>query len=576
MCDDRMAQIVDRAVRQVYSFDAESGLIGYANQTALHTIGYSADELRGHTMLELLPELDAQAFATLLSAVREGDQEPGTVETVHRRRDGTTYPVEVAIRALDTTPPSFVAYVLDVSERRKRDDELQRLAYFDALTGLPNRVLLHDRLQQAAAQADRTGKLLAFMLLDLDRFKVINDTLGHRVGDLVLEAAAQRLLGCVRKSDTVARLGGDEFAVIDSNHTDVEGAAILAQRIMTAFTRPFTVEGFQVFSGTSAGITIYPSDTREVDRLLQNADLAMYRAKEHGGNTYQFYTPAMNTAIHERLLLENDLRRAIEHKELLLHYQPEVDLRTGDIVGVEALLRWQHPQHGLLYPGRFLPVAEESGLMVPIGEWVLKEACVQSRAWQTAGLPPLLLAVNLSARQLRQANLVTAVTGAIEQAGLAPGHLELELTENAKGVTTNLDGLHGLGVKLALDDVGTGYSPLSYLKSYPIHKVKIDPSFVRDVTSDPNSAAMTRGIIALAHSLRLSVVAEGVETAGQLEFLRRNRCDGAQGYYFSPAVPAGEFDRLFREVMRSSAGLSFGSGSARGVWAFWSRQRQVA
>ena len=576
MCDERLAQIVDKAVRQAYIFDAGSGLITYANETCLRHSGYAADELYQRTMLDLLPELDSQTFKTLLPEVRDRAQETGTVENVHRRKDGSTYPVEVTVRALDSTPPAFVAYVLDVTDRLRRDKELQRLAYYDALTGLPNRVLLQDRLRQAAAQADRTGKLLGFMLLDLDRFKVINDTLGHRVGDLVLAAAAQRLAGCVRKSDTVARLGGDEFAVVDANHADIEGVATLAQRIMTAFTQPFTVEGYQVFSGTSAGITIYPSDSRDVDRLLQNADLAMYRAKEQGGNSYQFYTPAMNAAIHERLLLENDLRRAIERNELLLHYQPEVDLQTGEIVGVEALLRWQHPKLGQIYPGRFLPVAEDTGLMVPIGEWVLKEACAQSGAWQAAGLPPRLLAVNVSARQLRQANRVAAVTAAIQQAELDPCHLELELTENAKGVTTNLEALHGLGVKLALDDVGTGYSPLSYLRSYPIHKVKIDPSFVRDITTDPNSAAMARGIIALAHSLHLKVVAEGVETAGQLEFLRRNRCDGAQGFYFSPAVPATEFDRLFREVMRSSVGLSLGSGSAHGVWAFWSRQLRAA
>ncbi len=576
MCDERMAQIVDKAVRQAYVFEADSLRITYANQSALQHGGFGAEELHAWTPLELMPELDPDTFRAQLERLRAGTQDPPTFETVHLRRNGDPYPVEVAIRLLDSPQPAFVAYVLDITERRAKEEQLRRLAYYDALTGLPNRVLLLDRLQQAAAQADRTGKLLALMFLDLDRFKVINDTLGHRVGDLVLAAAAQRLAGCVCKSDTVARLGGDEFAVIDANHSDVEGAATLADRIIAAFSRPLAVEARQVFIGTSAGITIYPSDAREVDRLLQNADLAMYRAKEQGGNNYQFYTPAMNVAVHERLSLENDLRRALAQGQFQLHYQPEVDLQTGEIVGVEALLRWRHPERGLLRPEAFLAVAEETGLMVPIGEWVLREACAQNQRWLSAGLPPLLLAVNLSASELRHGNLLDSVAAALKASGLDPKYLELELTENSRGLGANPDGLRRLGVKLAIDDVGTGYSPLTYLRTYPLYKVKIDRSFVQDAATDPNSAALTRGIIALGHSLHLKVVAEGVETGAQMEFLRRSRCDGAQGHYFSPALPAEPFDRLLREVVRSSAGLSFGSASASGAWAFWSRTRRVA
>ncbi len=574
---NRMARIVEKGLREVYVFAAETLLIEYANESARRDTGYAAEELAQRTPLALMPAFGQPAFEALIWPLRDGSQDIVSFEALHRRKDGTTYPVEVSIRFLaDEGRPAFVAYVADITPRRTQEEQLRYLAYNDALTGLPNRVLLHDRLQQAVSQADRSGKLVALMFLDLDRFKVINDTLGHRTGDLVLAAAAERLSECVRKSDTVARLGGDEFAVIYGNCNQPEDVAKLGDRILEAFAKPFSVDGHQAFIGTSAGITMYPTDAGDVDRLLQNADLAMYRAKEQGGSNYQFYVPAMNAAIQDRLVLETELRRALEQGEFMVHYQPQIALQSGEIVGVEALVRWQHPSRGLLLPEMFLPVAEDSGLIVAIGEWVLRQACVQNKAWMAAGLPPLLLAVNLSAAQVKQQNLVTTVTGALQNSGLEPQYLELELTENTRGPATNLQPLHRLGVKIALDDFGTGYSPLSYLRGYPVHKVKIDRSFVGELATDANSTAMTRGVIALAHSLHLSVVAEGVETAAQMEFLRRNQCDGAQGYYFSPAVPADAFDRLLREAIRNAAGLSFGSGTGQGVWAFWSRQPRAA
>ncbi len=574
---DRLARrILDKGIREVYVFAPDTLMISYANENAVRNTGYSREELTAFTPLALMPVFSRKELETVIAPLRAGRQEVVTFEAVHRRRDGTTYPVEVALRLLaEEGHAVLVAYVADISHRRAQEQQLRHLAYHDALTGLPNRALLQDRLQQAVAQADRNGNVLTLMFLDLDRFKVINDTLGHRTGDQVLAATAERLAACVRRGDTVARLGGDEFAVVQPGHRQVEDAALLAERIIAAFARPFNIEGRQLFLGASVGITLYPGDAADVDRLFQNADLAMYRAKEQGGNHYQFYTPAMNAAVQGRLVLENDLRLGLERGEFLLHYQPEVDLHSGEVIGAEALLRWQHPERGMLQPEEFMPIAEDSGLIVPLGEWVLTQACAQNSAWQSAGLPPLLMAVNLSALQLRQTNLVVTVQGALQAAGLDPDCLELELTENTRDAT-NLEPLHRMGVKLAIDDVGTGYSPLSSLKGFPVHKVKIDQAFVRDLASDPNTAAMTRGIIALAHSLRLKVVAEGVETAAQLDFLRRNRCDGAQGFYFSGPVPADAFDRLLREAVRSSAGLAFGSGSATGVWAFWSRQPRAA
>lgn len=574
---DRMARrILDKGVREVYVFAPDTLKISYANENALQHTGYSGEDLTRLTPLDLMPALSREALESIIAPLRAGAQEVALFEAVQRRRDDTTYPVEVALRLLsEGGQAALVAYVADITQSRAQEEQLRHLAYHDALTGLPNRTLLQERLQQALAQADRSGSMLALMFLDLDRFKVINDTLGHRTGDQLLAATAERLAACVRRSDTVARLGGDEFAMVQPGNTQAEEAALLAERVVAAFARPFNIDGRQLFLGASVGITVYPGDAGDVHRLFQNADLAMYRAKEQGGNQYQFYTPAMNAAVQERLVLESDLRQGLERAEFVLHYQPVVDLHSGEVVGAEALLRWQHPERGLLLPDKFLPIAEDTGLMMPIGEWVLTRACAQNSAWQRAGLPPLLMAVNLSALQLRQPNLPAVVQRALEAAGLEPPYLELELTENT-GDPANLEPLHRMGVKLAIDDVGTGNSPLSSLKGFPVHKVKIDQAFVRDLVSDSNSAAMTRGIIALAHSLRLTVVAEGVETPVQLEFLRRNRCDSAQGFYFSRAVPAEAFDRLLRETVRSSAGLAFGGGSPAGVWAFWSRQPRAA
>jgi diguanylate cyclase (GGDEF)-like protein len=434
-----------------------------------------------------------------------------------------------------------------ITERTQAN--LYSLAHFDALTGLPNRLLFLDRLSQTMAQAHRNERLVAVMLLDLDRFKAINDTLGHTMGDLLLKSVAERLVGCVREDDTVARLGGDEFTIMLPEIHHIQGAATVAQKILDALAQPFFLDGHELFVGVSIGIVLYPFD-EDLNVLLRNADIAMYEAKQHGGNAYQFYTAEMNTATLERLSLEGALRRALARGEFELHYQPQVDLARGEIVGVEALLRWRHPDLGLLGPMEFIPLAEENGLIVPIGEWVLRTACAQVRAWQEAGLRPIRVAVNLSVRQFYQKDLVEIVARILEQTGVDSRYIEFEITEsclmqNTQAMVALLTELNRLGVRFSIDDFGTGYSSLAYLKRFPIDTLKIDRSFVCDIGTDPDDAAIVKAIIALAHSLEMRVVAEGVETPEQLHFLRTHGCDEIQGYLISRPLPADEVARQF-------------------------------
>ncbi len=434
---------------------------------------------------------------------------------------------------------------------------LYRLAHYDALTGLPNRLLFRDRLNQAMSQAHRNERLVAVMLLDLDRFKAINDTLGHSVGDLLLKAIALRLGASVREGDTVARLGGDEFVVILPDISYIRDAAAVARKILDLLHEPFELRGHEVFVTTSIGISIYPFD-EDIESLIKNADTAMYQAKERGGNNYHFYTADMNAANMRRLALENGLRRALERNELALHYQPQVDITSGAIVGVEALLRWHHPELGMIPPADFIPLAEETGLIIQIGAWVLRSACAQNRAWQSAGYPPMLVTVNLSARQFGEMELLDTVHDALHDAGLEPHYLELELTENVlmqhtQTTITVLDQLHARGIRLSVDDFGTGYSSLSYLKRFPIDTLKIDRSFVCDINADADDAAIVKAITAMGHSLDIRVVAEGVETEEQLQFLRELRCNEVQGFYFSPPVPAAEVEHLLAASTRRAS-----------------------
>lgn len=467
-------------------------------------------------------------------------------------KDGRVFEQLSQPHLLDGQPIGRVWSFRDVTDWKRAEERLIELAHFDPLTGLPNRTLFQDRLRQALPQASRNGKMVALLFLDLDRFKLVNDSLGHTVGDLLLKEAAGRLARGIRKSDTVARLGGDEFILLLTNVTSVHDAAKVAQKILDDFSRPFGLQGPELFVTPSIGITLYPFDGDDIDLLLKNADTAMYRAKQLGRNNYQFYSTDMNKTTIAQLTLESSLRYALKREEFLIHYQPQVDLKTGQIISVEALLRWQHPSLGLICPDEFIPVAEETGLIVPIGEWVLRTACKQTAAWREAGLPPLRTIVNLSIRQFKLQNLIKTVEQILTEAGLGPEHLGLELTEsilmeNEERTVGVLTELSRLGIQLSIDDFGTGYSSLRYLKCFPIHILKIDQSFVREIATSTTDAAIATSIITLAHSLGLKVVAEGVETAAQVEFLRTHACDGIQGYYFSKPLPPEALEKRLRE-----------------------------
>lgn len=440
----------------------------------------------------------------------------------------------------------------DITERKRYEEQLEYQANHDGLTSLPNRNLLTDRIRQALLMSRRSHSEVAVFFVDLDNFKFINDSLGHDVGDRLLKIVAERLAGCVRSGDTVARQGGDEFVIIVSDQSVSDHATLIAGKMLALIAQPFRIDEHELVITCSIGISISPRDGEDVQALIKNADVAMFRAKEQGRNTFQFFTGEMNARSLARMTMEKYLRRALEHDELLVYYQPKVSLGTGRITSMEALVRWQHPEMGMVSPVNFIPLAEETGLIEPIGEWVLRTACAQNKAWQDAGLAPLTVAVNLSARQFRQQNIAGLVGRLLLETGLAPRYLELEITESmvmqdVERVAAILKELKGMGTSLAMDDFGTGYSSLGYLKRFPFDKLKIDQSFVRDITSDPDNAAIATTVIAMAHSLHLKVIAEGVETEGQLNYLRSHGCDEMQGYYFSRPVPALAFEQLLRE-----------------------------
>ena len=443
----------------------------------------------------------------------------------------------------------------DITERKLTEQRVHHVAQHDVLTGLPNRSLLQDRLGQAIAFAQRSGRAVWVMLIDLDRFKFVNDSMGHKAGDVLLVTVAARLRSSLRDADTVARLSGDEFVVILNEHTDEPLSPAVVQRVMDAVAQPVLLGNKEFFVTCSIGVAVFPSEGTSSEHLIEHADIAMYRAKKLGRNNFQFYTPAMNEESLERVRIEGALRTALERDEFVLHYQPQVELESGRIVGMEALIRWRHPELGMVPPGRFVPIAEETGLIVQIGAWVMRTACAQNKAWQDAGLPRLRVAVNLSARQFGASDLIDSLEAALQDTGLAPDCLEIELTESLfmSDVTPAVELLHrmkAIGVKLSIDDFGTGYSSLSYLSRFPIDVLKIDRSFVADITHDANDAAIVSSIIGLAHNLQLSVIAEGVETAEQLAYLRSRGCDEMQGYYFSKPLPADEFERMLRQGHR--------------------------
>ena len=474
-------------------------------------------------------------------------------ETLERRIDEQTAELRAREKTLARRARELSAANVELqregAERMRSEEQLAYTAQYDHLTGLANRALFKDRLEQSLVRTERSGNLMALMCLDLNHFKAVNDTLGHGAGDLLLKEVAERLESSMRKSDTVARMGGDEFSIILDDFAEAQYIAPVAQKVIDYLAQPYVLDGREVFVTTSVGIAVYPSSSRE--SLIADADNAMYSAKKQGHDAYLFHTPEMNALARERLNTESKLRRALDQEEFLVYYQPKVDLTTGMIVGAEALLRWQDPESGLISPGKFIPVLEDIGMIGRVGEWVMKTACRQGKAWRSDGFSPLRMAVNISARQFGQQSLTDTVAGALSETGFDPNCLELEVTESLlmEDIESNSRLLSELktyvgGLQVSIDDFGTGYSSLYYLKTLPIDVLKIDKSFIRDITTDPDDAAITAAIINLAHDLNLKVVAEGVETEGQLAYLRSKACDEAQGYYFSYPLPSNEFTRL--------------------------------
>jgi len=531
------------------------GNVTYLNQVAESMTGWQREEAAGRSVEEVLRIIDVTTREIVpnptVFAIRENKTVDLKSNCVLVRRDGVEVGIEDSASPVHDRRGQVTGAVMvfhDVSMARALSLKMSHLAQHDELTDLPNRLLLGDRLTHAIAMSRRNQQRLAVLFLDLDRFKHINDSLGHDFGDRVLRIVAQRLLNCVRSSDTVSRQGGDEFVVVLSEISHAQDADVCAAKILAALTAPFCIDQHDLYITASIGIATYPDDGKEPDTLLKHADLAMYHAKANGCNNFQFFEAGMNTRAAERQLLEHDLRHAIEREEFVLHFQPKINLATGTIVGVEALLRWAHPQRGLILPSQFLAIAEESGLIVPIGRWVMKQGCDRARAWRDAGLPSVRMAINTSAVELRSKDFVSDVRAMLQETGLDPGDLELELTEtfllqNANSTEAVLESLKDIGVQLALDDFGTGYASLSHLRRFPIDTLKIDRSFVRDITMDSDDASIVRAVISMGKSLDMQVVAEGVETSEQFDFLRQQGCPEGQGYYFSEPIVAAEFAR---------------------------------
>ncbi len=544
----------------------DQGLILQLNGPTEQLFGYPRAALLGRPIETLIPLRYRAAHVDHRAAYQEelrrrpmGDGP----ELYGLRSDGIEFPVEISLSPLNTRRgPLVIAAIRDISARKRAEAErshlireralyaeISRLAQHDALTGLPNRSLLHDRLASAIASADRHSHQLAVLFLDLDRFKHVNDSLGHVAGDQLLREVANRLSESVRATDTVCRQGGDEFVILLSEVQHRDDVAAAAGKIVAAVNGPHRVGKRALHVTVSVGIAVYPEDGGDADALIKNADIAMYYAKDHGRDQFQFFEQEMNTRIIERQALEGSLRVAIERREFLLHYQPKVDLETGAITGAEALVRWRHPDRGLLQPGRFVPVAEDSGLIVPIGQWVLREACRQAREWQKAGLEPVPLAVNISALEFRSRGFLERVRAVLDESRLDPRLLELEVTETvlmeSVGATAGvLHHLKDMGLSLAVDDFGTGYSSLSYLMQFPIDALKVDQSFVREITAHGEGSPIITAVIALGKSLRQRVIAEGIEKPEQLAFLQAQRCEEGQGFHFSRPLPPEQFAAL--------------------------------
>jgi|SRR5579863_60900 len=556
--EQRYHGLFENAIEGIFRTSIDGQFLD-ANPALAHIYGFDSPE----DLMAWVRDIGSQLYVEkhrreeFMQIVKARGSVTGFESQVYRKNGDVIWISENAraVVAEDGRTIGYEGTVEDVTERRLYQVRIEHQANYDTLTGLANRSLLQDRLQQALLTSASSGRRIAVAFVDLDRFKFINDSLGHHLGDELLKSVAGRLRSCVRDCDTVARLGGDEFVLLINGHGGPDSVRQLMGQMLGTISQPWIIEQGEFLVSCSIGVALHPEDGEDAATLLKHADSAMYRAKDSGRNNFQFFTHELNALMTERLELETHLRRALERKQFVLRYQPRVNLATGQIVGAEALLRWRIPQRGTIGPRRFIALAEETGLIVPIGKWVLESACAQNKAWQDAGLPPIVVSVNVSPRQFRQENLAQTVAEALQSSGLDPHFLELELTESmvmhdAPQLVAMLDELKQLGVQIAVDDFGTGYSSLSYLKRFPVDRLKVDRSFVEHMTTEADDATIVRAIIALGHNLGLKVVAEGVETAKQTRALRAYQCDEAQGFLFSRPVSARDLPRLLTRSRR--------------------------
>ncbi len=532
------------------------GQFTMVNRRLCEILGYREAELVGKTVKDISFPADRDVADKFVECLHRGEIDKFSVEKRYLHANGAAVWVNLTVASV-RTPEGDVDYdvsvIEDITDRKRIEGELEQMAKYDTLSGLPNRNLLQDRLGLAQARARRLGQPLGLALFDLDRFKEVNDTLGHSAGDALLYELAQRLKSNMRYTDTVARLGGDEFTVLIEGCSNREQIGVAAAKIHRLFNVPFMANGQEVYSTASIGVCVYPEDGENFTELIKNADIAMYSAKRDGGDAVRFFASGQQVKSSDQISMHGQLRRALEREEFELHYQPKVEVQSGRVLGVEALIRWRSPERGLVMPLEFIKLAEDTGLIVPIGEWVLGKACRDLREWRDSGLPDLAVAVNLSTRQFRDQGLTAMVATALSHSGLDPRSLELEITESVMmeqttHTTSILDALVGIGVRISIDDFGTGYSSLAYLKRFPVQALKIDRGFVRDIETDHDDAAIVKAIVQLAHSMNLGVIAEGVETAAQLAYLRSLHCDEYQGYLFSKPLPGDEVARLIRSL----------------------------
>ncbi|MHB1143795.1 MAG: EAL domain-containing protein [Thiobacillus sp.] len=550
----RFRAMAEHSTDWIWSIDTQGRHL-YCNPSGFANLGYSAEAFLAMDAGGLVHPDDVPQFRKTYENALSARQGWQNVVLRWRHQNGSYRTFESNASPLFNEAGRLIGFQgvdRDITERRQAEARIEFLASHDALTGLPNRILLRDRFEHALSMADRSRSRVAMLFLDLDKFKVVNDTLGHATGDRLLLEVVARLSRCVRESDTISRQGGDEFILLLNGIPDQEAAERIASKALAHLAEPVEIDGHLLNATCSIGITLYPEDGKDFDSLLQKADMAMYNAKDAGRNTYRFFDDRMNLQAHEHLLLQNRLSQALFRAEFDLNYQPQLEIGSGRVIGVEALLRWQNPELGEVVPARFIPVAEDSGLIVPIGAWVMEEACRQAQAWRQAGWPDMIMSVNLSALQFRRAGLIGMVAGALDRSGLPPHLLELELTESillhdVENTLDTVQQLKAMGVRLSIDDFGTGYSSLSYLKRFAVDRLKIDRSFVRDLETDPDSVAIVRAVIQLARSLRLDIIAEGVETEAQLSFLREEGCPGVQGFLFSRPLTSADMKVFLRE-----------------------------